>query len=369
MKHSSFSLFLAFLLAFSSCQKAPQHFKADQAGLRYSGRVDLSNPAAPVLTGSASAVEMAFSGDSVQVFLQKLNPAGEHNYVALELDGEYMGRLKLEKDTMEAHTVVVPPNSSAEKHVLKVYKATESANGNVLFGGVKAMKLNELPPTPQRSIEFIGNSITCGMGVDDTEIPCGSGVWYDQHNAYLAYGPRVARALDANYILSCVSGIGMYRNWNSLEPVMPDVYENTYLNTDSSEPWDFSAYQPELVSIALGTNDFSDGDGIKERLPFDSARFVTAYIDFVKVVYEKYPDAQLALISSPMVSGEKGVLFENSLIAVKQHFRQEHPEKKPVAVFNFESIVPHGCDYHPDKNDHAQMAEALIPFYQEVMGW
>lgn len=375
MKH--ISLFILFsLLAFTACRQSAENtftnFSADDARLRYSGRTDLSNLKEPVLIGSASSVEIPFSGDSVEILLKKLNPAGVHNYVSLELDGEYLRRIKLGKDTVESFTIQVPAASDSGKHVLKIYKATEASNGNVAFLGVKATELSRLPEAPKRTIEFIGNSITCGMGVDYEEIPCDSGVWYDQHNAYLAYGPRVARALNADYMVSCVSGMGMYRNWNSNEgeaAVMPEVYGNRYLDTDNSKEWDFSAFSPDLVSIALGTNDFSEGDGVKERQPFDSARFVERYIEFVNMVYGKYPDTQIALLTSPMVSGEKGVLYLNSLNRVQEHFMKEAPDKKPIKVYNFESITPHGCGYHPDKEDQRLMAEALVPFYKKVMGW
>lgn len=372
-----YPLFLIMsLLAFTACQSKEEpvfkNFPAGDAHLRYSGRTDLSDPAQPVLIGSASSVEMAFSGDSVQLLLRKLNPAGEHNYVSLELDGEYLRRIRLEKDTVESFTVQAPAASDSGKHILKIYKATEASNGNVAFLGLKGYELSALPAAPKRTIEFVGNSITCGMGVDYQEIPCDSGVWYDQHNAYLAYGPRAARTLNAAYMVSCVSGIGVYRNWNSGEgeaPVMPDVYGNRYLNTDNSKPWDFSSFSPDLVSIALGTNDFSEGDGTKERQPFDSIRYISKYIEFINTVYSKYPDTQITLLTSPMVSGEKGATYVNSLKAVKEHFRKKAPDKKPIAIYNFESITPHGCGYHPDKDDQRQMAEALIPFYKEIMGW
>lgn len=364
------------LLTFTACQQSTENtfkdFPANDAHIRYAGRIDLSNPAEPVLIGSASSVEIPFTGDSVQLLLRKLNPAGEHNYISLELDGEYLRRIKLEKDTVESFTVQAPVSSDSGKHILKIYKATEASNGNVAFLGVKTRDLSALPEAPGRTIEFIGNSITCGMGVDYEEIPCDSGVWYDQHNAWMAYGPRVARSLEAAYMVSCVSGIGVYRNWNSNEgeePVMPDVYGNRYLNIDNSNPWDFTSFSPDLVSIALGTNDFSEGDGTKERQPFDSVRFISKYIEFVSTVYSKYPDTQITLLTSPMVSGEKGETFVNSLKAVQEHFKKEAPERKPIAVFNFESITPHGCGYHPDKEDQRQMAEVLIPFYKDVMGW
>ena len=104
-------------------------------------------------------------------------------------------------------------------------------------------------------IEFIGNSITCGAAADPSEVPCGSGEYHDQHNAYYAYGPRVARALNTNFLLSSVSGAGIYRNWNSDGPALPLLFEQSDLRENSSRPWNFDLYSPDIVSIALGTND------------------------------------------------------------------------------------------------------------------
>ncbi|MBO9684249.1 MAG: hypothetical protein J7502_16550 [Flavisolibacter sp.] len=49
-------------------------------------------------------------------------------------------------------------------------------------------------------IEFIRDSITCGVAADTSEMRCGKGEYHDYHNAYYAYGPRVARNLGVNYI-------------------------------------------------------------------------------------------------------------------------------------------------------------------------
>lgn len=103
-------------------------------------------------------------------------------------------------------------------------------------------------------------------------MPCGSGAYHDQHNAYQAYGPRVARALHTNFVLSSVSGIGVYRNWNSAGPTMPQGYENTDFQPQSAQHWNFATYAPQVVSIALGTNDLSASDGKTPRLPFDRTR-------------------------------------------------------------------------------------------------
>jgi hypothetical protein len=341
-------LYLAVVVAFLlSCeQKKLLTFTPDHEEIRYSGRIDLSNQWEPVLAGSASSVEMVFEGDSCQIFVRKMNPGGEQNYISIELDGDDKGRTRLESDSAEA--ITIHAESQAESHHLKIFKATESANNYVAFEGIKCEGLGKLPPLPDRKIEFIGNSITCGMGNDLTDIPCDAGTWYDQHNAYWAYGPIAARELDARFMLSSVSGIGIYRNWNSPGPVMPDVYENLFLNTDDSRKWDFDSFVPDLVSICLGTNDMSEGDGSNDRQPFDSARYVGEYIAFVTLINKKYPDAQICLLNSPMVRDEKGVLLINCLKAVSDHINEALPEVKPIKVLEFPAgIEPHGCAYHP----------------------
>lgn len=342
-------------------------YPADHELIRYSGRIDLSDPRAPVLISAASMVEIAFSGDSCQILLNKTNPSGERSYVSIELDGAYMGRIMLDQNSSTPYTVKA--DTEAKEHQLKIYKATEAQNGNVIFGGVRAQTLYQLPKSPTKYIEFIGNSITCGMGIDWKEIPCDSGSWYDQHNAYWAYGPRVARALDAQFVLSAVSGIGMYRNWNGEGPDMPEVYDNLYLNTENKAKWNPKKHNPDLVSICLGTNDFSDGDGTNERKPFDPRLFVNEYVAFVKRIYKRYPGTQVCLLTSPMVSGEKGKLFLDCLKSVKAKISKDLPDNKEIAIYNFDSVVPHGCSYHPDKDDHDKMAKLLIPFYKDVMAW
>lgn len=62
-----------------------------------------------------------------------------------------------------------------------------------------------------------------------------------------------------------------------------------YLNTDSTKVWKFSSTAPDVVSICLGTNDLSDGDGIKVRQPFDEEQFLQRYISFIQTIYKCYP--------------------------------------------------------------------------------
>jgi lysophospholipase L1-like esterase len=254
------------------------------------------------------------------------------------------------------------------EHTILVCKATEAAIGYVEFAGFNCHELLPAPEKPERKIEFIGNSITCGTGLDLSGIPCDSAEWYDQHNAYLAFGPLLARRLNAQWLLSSVSGSGIERNWNGLGPTLPQVYHNTYLRPDSANLWDFSGYVPDLVVISLGTNDFSDGDGKIPRALPDSTKFVNAYLQFLKTVRKNYPQAVICCLSSPVMQGEKSRILQQYLETIVESMHNKENDKK-VSKFFFAKVYDHGCDGHPDRQEHAQMANELEPFLKQVMQW
>jgi len=234
--------------------------------------------------------------------------------------------------------------------------------------GIICDEIGPLEKVRKRKIEFIGNSITCGMGLDQSDIPCDSGKWFDQHNSYLAYGPQTALELEADWLLSSVSGIGMTRNWNSPGPTMPEVYQNTYLNTDSTSLWDARIFVPDLISICLGQNDFSDGDGTYERALLDSTTFVNDYIVFVKDIRNRFPHAEICCLTSPMLSGEKSVQLANYLLAVIKHFKTVDSDDR-IERFVFSRSYINGCAYHPDQEEHQKMVKELLPFYKRIMDW
>lgn len=313
----------------------------------------------------SSAVHFGFSFEGTECQLFASLPSGQnHNYLQYELDGVYQRRVKVVGASAMPITIKA---AGGGKHTVWVYKATEAHTGPVAIGKVTGQKLAVLPNPPAPLIEFIGNSITCGAAADASEVPCGSGEYHDQHNAYMAYGPRVARALKTNFVLSSVSGIGIYRNWNSAGPTMPQVYEKTDFQAQGAQLWNFAAYNPKVVSIALGTNDMSAGDGKSARLPFDSASYVSTYVQFVKLVKAKYPKAQIALLSSPMINGKGRTLLQNCLTAVKQKTDAGYPADKPVAVYFFQPMQARGCSGHPSVEDHAVLAKELVPFFQKLL--
>lgn len=67
-------------------------------------------------------------------------------------------------------------------------------------------------------------------------------------------------------LLSPISGAGIYRNWNSNGPTVPQQCEQAYLRLDSLKKWGFTTIVPDIVCIALKTNDLSQGEGATARL-------------------------------------------------------------------------------------------------------
>jgi len=359
-----YKVFLVYILMVFACSLHPK----EQANVLYAkdlypyGRSEITTDNTLNLISSAVHFGFTFQGKTCTIYTS-LPSWLDHNYLQYELDGVYQKRIKVSKN---ANSVTIKASNDG-KHTVWIYKATEATTGGIFIDKIEGNNLNALHPSPAPLIEFIGNSITSGAQSDVSEMPCGVGEYRDYTNAYMAYGPRVARALGVNFILSSVSGIGIYRTWNKDEPSMPQVYEKTDFQVESKSSWNFKLYTPKVVSIALGTNDLSDGDGQSERAPFDSSRFVTAYIDFIRLVHSKYADARIALLSSPMESGVKKILLERCLTEIKKNIDDLHFLNEPVAVYFFEPMQPRGCSNHPSIEDHAILAKELIPFFKKLL--
>jgi lysophospholipase L1-like esterase len=360
-------LTLAVLLFGLSCTPAKISTRTSDnlpaAALQPFGRYVLNTGQKLELISSAVHFGFSFEGTACRLYASIPN-AGGHNYLQYELDGVYQKRIRVNGNSQEPLLITAPTGG---KHTVWVYKATEAHTGPIEIQKITGKNLQAVSKPEAPLIEFIGNSITCGAAADPSEVPCGTGVYHDQHNAYAAYGPRVAQAIGANFILSSVSGIGVYRNWNSNGPTMPQVYENIDFQEKNPQRWNFNTYSPRVVSIALGTNDFSRGDGKKERLPFDSASYVSNYIKFVQLVKSKYPQARIALLSSPMINGKDRQTLQNCLTAVKEKVDALNSAENPVALYFFQPMQARGCSGHPNVEDHALLANELIPFFKNML--
>jgi lysophospholipase L1-like esterase len=327
------------------------------------GRTELLENNNIALIGAASSVSFGFRGDKCSVNVRAEDKTQHSNYVVIEVDGQYYSRNKVQPSGTKLF-IMVP---GTKVHAVTIYKATEANVGTVVFVNAEG-NIAPAMNRPKKKIEFIGDSITCGMGNDTDEVPCGTGDWYDQHNAYYSYAPITARALNADFVLSSVSGIGIYRNSGEegkTAPIMPLVYDNLYLNMDTSKKYN-AAFVPDVTCIALGTNDLNDADSKKTRLPFNEDAYVASYVAFINKVYTAAPKTQIVLTNSTMIKGAKNDTFIKCLNRVKDEVNKV-PGHKPVEVFTYSDITPHGCGYHPQIEDDKLMAAELTPFLKKFL--
>ena len=358
-----FGLFSVILIVLFSCEEAKTQMLKYQFSnelIKHSGRSEVLADQSIALIGSAASVEFNVKGDSVNIYLQ--TESSNRNYYVVSVNDTYKKRYKIEGDSIQKIALKLP---NLQQNTIGIYKATEAFNDRLIFHGIDAEALLPIKNKPFQ-IEFIGDSITCGALSDDSDMPCNEGEYQDQHNAYLAYGPRLARRLHADVVMSSVSGIGMYRNWNdenNEDPIMPDVYDNLYLNKENLKPFNLE-FKPDIVSICLGTNDMSDGDGVKERLPFNAEKYTSNYIKFVEGIYKRYPETKVALLSSPMLNGDKQQLLVSCLKDVQEYFKIQ--SNKDIALFQFDDIYPNGCNEHPSVEEHETIANVLEPFFKSL---
>ncbi len=334
-------------------QKDLSFFAADNPNIQYTGRIDFTDPKLPRFWQPGVYISAKFTGPDCEVILNDEVLWGKnHNFLEIVIDGKAVRlQAKAKRDTIN-----VAENLSAGEHSLVICKNTEANIGYFELVGIRCKQLVKPVAKPVRKIEFIGNSITCGTGSDVSAIPCGKGVWQDQHNAYLSYGAVTARTLDAQYHLSSVSGIGLMHSCCNMNIIMPPVFDKISMRNDTIA-WDFNKYQPDVVTICLGQN-----NGIQ-----DSTVFCNNYISFIKQLRGYYPKASIICLTSPMADASLAAFMKKTLTTVVSKVNKNGDKR--ISSFFFSKQYHNGCDNHPDLAEHQLIAKELTAFIKKKMKW
>ncbi|MGZ3757120.1 MAG: SGNH/GDSL hydrolase family protein [Mucilaginibacter sp.] len=336
-------------------QQTSQLFTADNSNIHYVGRIDFTNPLKPRFWSPGVYLKAKFRGTSCEVLLNDENLYGtSHNYIEIAVDDQPPYRIQL---LAKENVIKVGNGLSNTTHIVTICKDTESGIGYIDFLGLRCEQLMPLPAEPRRKIEFIGNSITCGAGMDLATTPCGTGQWYDTNNAYMAYGPLTARTLNAQWQLTSVSGIGLMHSCCNMKIVMPQVFDKIKLATDSLA-WDFKRYQPNVVTVCLGQN-----DGIQ-----DSTTFCNNYIRFIGNIRNHYPKADIICLSSPMADQPLTSVLQRYITGINRYENQTNGDRK-VHHYFFSRQYHNGCGGHPDMAEHQLIANELIAYIRQLEHW
>lgn len=327
-----------------------QVISADDPAIRYTGRFDFSNPAKPAFMYSGCTISMGFTGTSISV---QLMDDSLRNWFTIKLDDSIV----VLETKNKSGVYELAKNLANKKHHLHISRRTEWHGGITKFLGFNIDKGATIFPLPanKRTIEFIGNSLTCGYGNEGKNRE--EHFNYATENSDLAYGALLAKSLNADYIFVCRSGIGMYQSYDGdTNFVQPKLYDE--IITGKTGKSSQQVKQPDVVVIELGANDLAK--------PLDSAAFANAYIKFIKKIRIKYPQAKIICAAGPDLPADNNSKFQSYVTAITRYVK---PTDKNVFNFYFGRVDANGSDWHPNLQEHQQMAAALLPFVKEVTGW
>lgn len=313
---------------------------------------------------SASGVEFTMTGTAASVCMVSDNMYSQEQKrprVAAYVDGERVADVMLS----EEESVINIFTSDAEKeHTVRIIKLSESAESVCGIKSINVTSVGDIVPTAENDlkIEFIGDSITCGYGVDDEvkEHHFATGT----EDCTKAYAYKTAMALGADYSLVSYSGHGIISGYTSkgkkvAAQQLPKMYEQfarSYGNYNgfcvSSVDWDFSQFVPDIIVINLGTNDASYTGNDPEL----QQEYTDAYVEFLKKVRKNNADAHI--ICSLGVMGDD---LYKAMEAAAEAYTSETGDEN-ISTFHFtcqDAKNGYAADWHPTAVSHDIAAAEL----------
>jgi hypothetical protein len=328
--------------------------------IRYEGRIWF-RPEAAELTWPGTSATVILEGTGISAVLKDTDTADYYNVI---VDGHVAA--KIHPDTVK-RSYLLASGLPEGTHTIQLFKRTECEKGQTLLYGFEPDGHGKFIPAPdarKRTMEFYGNSITCGYGIEDSS---GQDSWHGCfENNYLTYAAITARHFDARYSCVSKSGIGVMVSWFPL--IMPEMYDRV-VETDSVARWDFSKYTPDIVVINLFQNDswlvrMPDNPEFRHRFGATAPggeQIIAAYKNFVTAIRQKYPGAHIICVLGNMDATREGSAWPGY---IQQAVSQMQDPKIYTHFFPYKMT-----DGHPDIAQHDAMARSLIEFIDQNIQW
>lgn len=348
-------------------------FYADESRVRVLGRSLFMNNIR-YLSWSCSGIEFTFEGTelSAEIWTDwEMNEPWKgifQGYMAVFVnDGEEpVSRFAVDSGT---NSYEIYKSDKPERVKIRIMKLSEAAFDKI--GIVSISADGEIFPTEpkQRTMEFVGDSITCGFGI---EAKCSEdGFRTETENPYINYASLTARHFGADYSLISWSSIGVYSSSCSEDNgkpndgwVMPMLYEYTdiglegTLGMEEKILWNFAEHEPQVIVVNLGTNDATFTKEIPERIE----KFELAYGNFIEKIREKNSSAYIICALGmmgdelfPSIERSVNRIGDSRIFALKFDVQREE-----------DGI---GSEGHPNSVTHKKAAEKLIQKVSEITSW
>lgn len=337
---------------------APGH-----ANIQYFGRWDKSDAGNFRCAQGAVYIKANFTGTSLKVKLRDPN-----NYWRVSIDGSEFTKFR-----PKGNETVLAENLKPGQHKVLLVRSTEGYMGESQLKGFVIdddASLEKPDALKKRRLEFVGDSITAGAK-NDGEL-AGSN-YNDIEDNDMAYGPQLARMLDADYSVLAKSGEGVIHNWAEKWPGnqvhTADRYQWTKYSDkfEGNQQWDTKQFPVDAVIIAMGTNDFSDN----KRKPTEK-EFVAGYTRLIETVRKMNPDAKI--ICTEPVPGWVGKKARKWISTSVENLKAKGDNKLYYIELNTPATLLEESDYandstHPLKSGATKIANYLKDKVAAIMGW
>jgi len=344
-------LFPALLALWAGGAAAAQTIAANDVHVARMGRVAVE---------AGGAVRFGYPGVTLLLDVEgthlAVDAAGSaKSLVDVVVDGKPAGTLRL---TPQVGRHDVFKDAAPGVHRVELVHRTETWLGVASIARFTADgRFRAAPALPARRLLVLGDSVTCGAdmerGAGDKDTP-------DWWNPRLSYGMRAARALAAQVQLVCHGGRGLVRSWNDRtdELQLPAFYDLAIPDAAHPVPWRQADYAPDLIVVAIGTNDFAPG------IP-DRVTYVDAYAAFLRRLLRDHPRARIALTEGALLDGDKkAVLIDDIRAAAARVGDARVHVLAPLAHQPGDAV-----NGHPTTAQHGAMADELVPQLRRIMDW
>lgn len=339
---------------------APASVSPTDPHIKILGQYDGTDPEHPRFGYPGSGFLLLFNGSELRV---EVSSDSDSSALTVVVDHGVPELRLLRKGANEVTLVHAP---SPGRHTVEVYMRTETWQGIVTLLGVHLPDAGELllpPILPRRKLLFIGDSVTCGAGIDNNA-ECKADPSLPANNAYEAYGMLLGRRFDAQSHLVCYGGRGLERDYRGLGEAdnvvnAPQFYQLAIASDAVSGRvlWDASRWQPDAIIVSLGTNDFN----LQKTKPLDEKKWVAEYVAFVHALRKNYRHSFIFLT--------EGAIVTDPLLRrmVQETAAKVHDKKVKYVPSSHYPGLP--CDAHPTLTEHGKIADDLEPLIRQTLDW
>ena len=340
--------------------------------VRYVGRFDMTNPEAPAVDWSDARVLVRFQGVEASVSMTDTTYGGGNAYWDVTVDGVLAPSPLALSQGRAIYTLAT--GLPAGIHTIELWKRTEANVSTTEIDGFDfgGGTLLAPPAAASKRIEFLGDSVSVGFGDLGTDATCTFAPATE--DSHIAFPGLVAIAFGADHQNLAYSGCGVYWDYDRSDPVVFSTIYPATLATASGPTWSFFSFQPDVVWITLGGNDWDQPDAGDPPPPL--AAFEAAYDDLVVTVRQVHPAAYIILAIAPSLNDDyPSVPPYNALTSMETALAWElaqHPTDEKLAVFEFARATADqltGCGSHPGAAEQSLMAQQAISLIASTTGW